>query len=83
MTTPTLVFGLLLATALAAAYHFILGRSLRQLAWLWPASIVGFAVGQLVAPLIPVHLPQLGVLHLVEGIGASLVSMTIVRSIRL
>lgn len=83
MTAPALVFGLVVATLLAAAFHLLLGHSLRQLALLWLASVAGFLAGQLLAGLLPVHLPQLGLLHPIEGTVVSLAAMTVVRASRL
>lgn len=83
MTTPALVYGLLLATALAAAYHLLLGRALTQLVWFLVASVLGFAAGHWLAPLLPVQLPTLGLLHPLESGALSLAAMTVVRSLRL
>ncbi|NPV09492.1 MAG: hypothetical protein HPY83_16225 [Anaerolineae bacterium] len=83
MSVAGLVFSLLLATALAAAYHLLFGRSLRQLTWLWLASLIGFAGGQLLAGLLPVELPHLGRLRPIEGAFASVLLMTIVKVSRL
>ncbi len=83
MTAPAIVFGLVIATLLAAAYHLLLGQSLRQLAVFWLASVAGFLAGHLLAGLLPVRLPQLGLLHPIEGALVSLAAMTIVRASRL
>ncbi len=83
MTAPAFVFGLVIATLLAAAYHLVLGQSLRQLAYLWVASVVGFLAGQLLAGILPVRLPELGLLHPIEGAIVSLAAMSIVRASRL
>ncbi|NLT41353.1 MAG: hypothetical protein GXX93_01640 [Anaerolineae bacterium] len=83
MTTPALAYGLLLASALAAIYHLLLGQSLRQLPWFWIASLLGFAAGQMLVPALPVRLPALGLLHPIEGGILALAAMTVVRSVRL
>jgi len=83
VTLPALAFGLLLASALAAAYHLVLGRSLRQLAWFWAASVAGFVAGQFLGSLLPWPVPALGLLHPIEGGILSLAAMSVVRSFRL
>ena len=82
MTSPALAYGFLLATALAAGYHVVFGRSLRQLPWFWAASVAGFALGQLLAPALPFHLPKLGLLHPLESAVLGVVLMTLVSSRR-
>ncbi|MGI6208323.1 MAG: hypothetical protein ACOYEW_08905 [Anaerolineae bacterium] len=83
MPVPSLVFAFVLVTALAAAYHLIFARSLRQLAWLWLASLIGFALGQVVADVIPFALPRLGLLRPIEGALMSVLLMTVVKVLRL
>lgn len=81
MTTPALVYGALMAVALAAAFHLVLGRSLRQLPRFLLASLVGFALGHVLAPAVPFALPTLGLLHPVQSGLASIALMSVVRAI--
>lgn len=83
MTAPALLFSLLAATAAAALYHLLLGRHPRQLASFWLAGVAGFAVGHFAAGLLPVDLPRLGQVHVIEALLMSLVAMSIVRYLRL
>ena len=83
MTAPALLFTFLVATAVAALYHLLFGRNLRQLAIFWVASIVGFAIGQALGSAMPPAVPHIGQVRAVEGTVASVVLMTIVRHMRL
>ncbi len=83
MTAPALLFAFLAATALAALYHLLFGRNLRQLALFWVASVLGFAVGQAVGAAMPPAVPHIGQVRIMEGIVMALVLMTIVRQLRL
>jgi hypothetical protein len=83
MTAPALLYAVLAATALAALYHLLFGRNLRQLALFWVASLVGFAIGQAVGMAMPPAVPHIGPLRIIEGIVIAVVLMTIVRQVRL
>ncbi|MGQ9552508.1 MAG: hypothetical protein ACUVWR_00190 [Anaerolineae bacterium] len=83
MTAPALLFSFLVASVAATLYHVLFGRSLRQLAALWLASIVGFAIGQVLANVLSLNAPQVGPIHLVEALVSSALFMTVVRAIRL
>ena len=83
MTAPALFFSFLVASVAAALYHFLFGRSLRQLPVLWLASIVGFTIGQVLAGVLSLNVPQVGAIHIIEALVSSTVLMTVVRVIRL
>jgi len=82
MTTPAFLFSLALASIAAALYHLLFGRSLRQLAFFWVASICGFAIGQIVGNALEWRLPTIGRIRPVEGLTTSIMLMTVVRAIR-
>jgi hypothetical protein len=77
MTAPALLFSLLVAVAAASLYHLLFGNSLRQLGLFVVASLAGFAVGQALP--IALSLPHLGPIHIIQGLVAALVAMTIVK----
>jgi hypothetical protein len=83
MTAPAMLFALLLASLLAGLYHLVLGRRLGQLPLFWLASLGGFALGQALAPLLPLGLPRVGAIEVAAGAAASLVLMSVVRAARL
>ncbi|MHB0878502.1 MAG: hypothetical protein ACYC5O_20895 [Anaerolineae bacterium] len=83
MTGPALLFAFLVATAVAALYHLLFGRNLRQLAVFWVASLVGFAIGQVLGAALPAAVPHIGQVHIIEGIVVAVVLVTIVRYLRL
>lgn len=83
MTAPTLVFAVLVATAVGALYHLLLGTNLRQLALFCGVSILGFALGQAIGSAMPPAIPHVGQLRLVEGTVLAVALMTVVRYLRL
>jgi hypothetical protein len=83
MTAPAMLFALLLASLLAGLYQLALGRRLGQLPVFWVASLAGFALGQALAPLLPLDLPRIGTVEAAAGAAASLVFMSVVRAARL
>lgn len=83
ITTPALIFGILLASLAAALFHLLVGSNARQLLLLWLASIVGFAIGQITASTFGSPLPSLGVLHAFEGLITGIILMFIVKAVRL
>lgn len=63
MPTPTLVFAAILATLLGAAFHFIMGGSLRRLLlYIW-ASWVGFGLGHFIGVFFGINALNVGTLR--------------------
>ena len=71
--SPELLLIVLFGASYGALFHLYQGRRLRQLLAFLLASIVGFAVGQLVGEIAGFELVTMGRLHPVEGsLGSSL-----------
>jgi len=83
MTAPAVVFALLAATAAAAAYHLLFGRSLRQLPLFWLAGVIGFGIAQVAGPMLSLDVPHIGTLRIVEGLIFGVTLMTVVKAMRL
>jgi hypothetical protein len=83
VTPPAIVFGLLVATFTAAAFHLVFGRTTRQLLLFWLASLAGFGVAQIVAGMFAWRIPAIGTLHIVEGFVFSIALMAVVKGLRL
>ena len=72
---PAFVLSVLIASICAALFHIWRGRSLRDLATYWVASVLGFLLGQWAAIALGWNLLVLGQVHLLEGVivaGAAL-----------
>lgn len=85
MPTPTLVFAAILSTLLGAAFHFIIGGSLRRLLFYIWASWVGFGVGHLVGMISGINALNVGTLHLLSallGTIAALVAVWVLTRVR-
>jgi hypothetical protein len=63
-TASGLVLSLLLATAYAALFHFLIGGSVRRLILYILAAWVGFAIGHLLGQLLLIDWLKLGPLYL-------------------
>ncbi|MFN2136232.1 MAG: hypothetical protein ACK2UK_09775 [Candidatus Promineifilaceae bacterium] len=70
-TASGLVLALLLATAYAALFHFLIGGSLRRLILYIIAAWIGFAIGHFLGQVLAVDWLKLGPLYLFSAsIGA-------------
>lgn len=66
-----LILGFLLASAYAAAFHFIMGGPIRRILLYLVVAWVGFIAGQFVGDFLGIDLIKLGALHLLTAsIGA-------------
>jgi len=83
MTGPAVVYSLLIATAAAALYHLLFGRSARQLLLFWATGVAGFTIGQLLAGPLGLRMPMLGSVHVFEGLVGAVLLMSIVKLLRL
>ena len=69
--SPGLLLGLLLSMGYAGIFHLWVGRSMRDLAAYMAAALIGFALGNWIGATMEIPLPQVGLLHVIEGtIGA-------------
>lgn len=85
MPTPTFVFAALLATLLGAAFHFIIGGTLRRLLTYILASWVGFTVGHIIGVVLQINALNVGTLRLLTatlGAAAALVAVWILTRAR-
>ena len=72
MTTPALIFGFLLSTLFAAAFHFWRGGGPGRLLLYLLLAWIGFWAGQYLAEQTGLTLGDLGQLHLIPACLASL-----------
>jgi hypothetical protein len=75
MMTPHYLFALALATFFGALFHLVRGGGAMRLLLYLACSWAGFAVGQVVAPLIGLNLPVVGPFHVVEAASFALLFM--------
>lgn len=80
--TPALVLSFFLASVYAAAFHLWLGRNLRDLLALWLASLIGFAVGQIVGQIWGFVPWTVGQVHILEATVLSLLFLAVARWLR-
>ncbi len=67
LLSPSLVFSVLLASLYGAIFHFIWGRTWRELGLYWIAGVIGFAVGQAVFSLLGFSVYLIGEVRVVES----------------
>ncbi len=78
MPTPTLVFAAIFATLLGAAFHFIIGGSLRRLLlYLW-ASWVGFGLGHFIGVFFGINALNVGTLRLLSAFLGAITALVAV-----
>ena len=79
MLSPNLVVFLGLGTTYALLFHLWSGRNLRQMLLFWLVSMLGFGLGYLAASLLPVRLPTLGGIPIVEASVGALTLLLVAR----
>jgi len=79
LLSPALLLSLVTALILAAVFHLLMGRTLRDLAVFILASEVGFAIGQLAGHLTPMQWLVVGDVHMLEGSLCAVLSLFIAR----
>ncbi len=67
MLSPTVGLGLLLGSIYATGFYLIRGKSFWKLPVFWLASLLGFAIGQLIGVLMGWDLAVIGQTHVLEG----------------
>ena len=82
LVSPGVMFGLTVSALYAGLFHVWGGTTLRDLVVYLLASIVGFAVGQLVGVLLGLPLPHVGHVYIVEASLCSWLAMIGVRELR-
>lgn len=76
---PSVAFSLLLASLYGAIFHFIWGRSWRDLVLYWAAAVVGFAIGHAISGLLGFSVYMIGEVRVVEGTIISWACLFIAR----
>lgn len=66
----------------AGIFHFLWGRSLKQLGLVWIAAVLGFVIGDLVAAATEFSLLKLGAVYAAGGSLGAWIAMIIARVIR-
>ena len=77
MILPTITFGILLALACGAVYHFIRGGSTKKLALFLILSMAGFWMGDTLAWSLNLSFLQVGLLNAGMGVIISFVVMIV------
>ena len=77
MILPTIVFGILLALACGAIYHFIRGGSTKKLVLFLVLSLAGFWLGDTLAWSLNLSFLQIGLLNAGMGVVFSFVVMIV------
>ncbi|PWH15381.1 MAG: hypothetical protein DDG58_11080 [Ardenticatenia bacterium] len=80
---PELLLIVLFGASYGALFHLYYGRKLRQLLAFLLASMVGFALGQLIGELTGLEVFAMGRLHPVEGSLGSGILLFIARWLKL
>lgn len=82
LISPPLLLIVVLASLNAGIFHFLWGRTLKQLGLVWLAGLLGFVVGHLVAAAIGFALLKLGAVYAAGGVVGAWIAMFIARYIR-
>lgn len=81
--SPALVLSAVIASIYGVLFHFIYGRTLKQLGIYWLAALVGFALGQVLAGALGWRILMIGEVHLLEGTIGSGVALSIAKRLKL
>ncbi len=79
---PLLVLSLVIATLYGALFHLLRGQTMRDLVLYWATSLLGFAVGHLIAVAFAWPDPLIGELHIVPASVASLLLMSFAQRLK-
>jgi hypothetical protein len=79
LLSPALLLSLVTALILAAVFHLVLGRTLRDLVVFSLASVIGFAIGQLAGRLTSMRWLVVGDVHMLEGSLCAVLSLFVAR----
>jgi hypothetical protein len=80
--SPLLVLSLVIATLYAALFHLLRGQTMRDLVLYWAASLLGFAMGHLIASALSWPDPLIGELHVAPASVASLLLMSFAQRLK-
>ena len=64
---PSVAFSLMLASLYGAVFHFVWGKTWRELALYWAASVVGFAIGQALFSVLGFSVYMIGEVRVAES----------------
>ncbi len=76
---PSVAFSLLLASLYGAVFHFIWGKSWRELGLYWAAAVLGFAIGQAAFTLLGLSVYMIGEVRVAEGTIVSWACMFVAK----
>jgi hypothetical protein len=76
---PAILLSVILASLAASLFQAWKGRAVMELALFELASLLGFALGQVVAVLAGWQFLTIGQVHPVEGLAGSLLGLALVR----
>lgn len=65
---PAVVLSVLVASICAVLFYIWQGKTLRNLALYWVASVLGFLAGQWLAIKFGLPTPAMGEVHIIEGV---------------
>ncbi len=82
LISPPLLLIVVLASLNAGIFHFLWGRTLRQLGLVWIAALLGFVLGHLVAAAIGFAVLKLGAVYAAGGAIGAWIAMFVARLIR-
>ena len=71
---PAVILSILIASICAVLFYIWQGKTLRNLAAYWVASVLGFLAGQWLAIRFGLSTPMLGQIHMVEGVLLSILA---------
>lgn len=81
MPGPTITFGFILATLLAAAFHLVLGGDARRFATFLLAGWVGFIAGHLAGGFLGFGIMNVGTLHVLPAMFGAIVLLIFAQAI--
>ena len=79
LLSPSLVFSVLLASLYGAVFHFIWGKSWRDLGLYLVAAVVGFGLGHVLFDLLGLSLYMIGHVRVVEATVVSWCCLFVAR----
>jgi hypothetical protein len=79
LSSPSLIFSVLLASLYGAVFHFIWGKNWRDLGVYWVVAVVGFGLGQVLFDLLGLSLYVIGQVRVVEATAVSWCCLFVAR----
>ncbi|MGI6368289.1 MAG: hypothetical protein ACOX2L_08045 [Anaerolineae bacterium] len=82
-SSPLVLLGTTIATLLAALFHLATGTQVKQAVLYWFCSVIGFFIGQILGSMFFSSGLMLGQIHIIPAVLLSLLSMVVVRALRI